>query len=230
MPDSTTTPAKGRLVWDEVGKHLYETGADRGVLYPIAGDGTYPQGHAWNGLSDVKDSPDGAESKKLYANNGEYLVLRTKENTKGTIEAYTYPTAWNECDGRVEAAPGLYIGQQSRKAFGFSWRSILGNDTEFDDHAYTIHIRYNCTAAPSEVDYQSQDDDPDINPMSWEYEAAALKIDGYKDSARLDIRSDEVSAEVLKKIEDALYGTEDTAAHLPLPGEIIEMMKSGAAA
>lgn len=227
MADATT----GRLVWDETGEREYETGVRMGVLYPISTDGTYPTGYAWNGLSDVKDSPDGGEAKKLYANDGVYIVMRTKENAKGTIEAYSYPDAWNECDGRktFHDIKGVTIGQQTRKAFGFCWRSVLGNDTEFDEHGYILHIRYGCTASPSEKDYQTEDDDPDINPMSWEYETQTLKVDGYEDSSVIDIRSTDVNATNLAKLEDILYGSSTAAARLPLPDEIAEVLGATAA-
>lgn len=220
-----------RLEWDKTGERYYETGTKNGVLYPSKG-AEYPKGVAWNGLTGVTESPSGAEASDLYADDTKYLVMRSAEEFGGTIEAYTYPDEWMQCDGSAEAVPGLIIGQQSRKAFGLSYRTVIGNDTELDDHGYKLHLIYNATASPSERAYQTVNDSPEAITFSWEFETTPISIktkkeDGssYKPVSILTIDSTKTTKEIIKKIEDILYGTEDTEARLPLPDEVIALMK-----
>lgn len=217
--------ATAPLVWDEVGKRLYETGTDRGVLYPQGIDGTYTGGVAWNGLNGVKDSPDGADPKPIYANNGTYLNMRGKEKSKGTITAYTYPKEFNPCLGLATIAPGVYGGQQTHKAFGLSWRTIIGNDIDYDDHGYMIHIRYGCTVSPSEKDYKTEGDDVEAVNFSWAYEATPVALAGFKPMASIDISSLDVDPGKIKALEEILYGSSTAAARLPLPSELATLMK-----
>lgn len=213
-----------RLEWDNVGEKTYETGTDRGVLYKQDNKGEYPAGVAWNGLTAVSESPSGADSNPLYADNIKYLDLRSAEEFGATIEAYTYPEEFEECDGTREIAPGAVIGQQNRKPFGFCYRSILGNDTELNDHGYLIHIIYGMTASPSEKGYQSVNDSPEAISFSWEVTTVPVPVPGFKPTATIVVNSTKVDAAKLKALEDILYGSEEAAARLPLPAEIIEIL------
>lgn len=199
-----------RLTWDDAGERLYETGLDQGVLYPYA-DGTPGAGVAWNGLTALTQSPDGAEPTAVYADNIKYVTLRSVENFKGTIEALMYPDEWAECDGSVEPVTGLRIGQQSRKIFGLSYRTKIGNDDDFDDHGYKIHMVYGATASPSEQAYKTINDSPETNTMSWEFETTPVTVTGYKPTAHLEVDSTKVTAAKLAALEEALYGI-DTAS------------------
>lgn len=216
-----------KLVWDAVGERRYETGTKNGVLYPMANN-AYPAGVAWNGLTAVTVSPEGAEATDLYADDIKYLTMRSAENVKATIEAYTYPDEWAECDGSAYAATGVKIGQQNRKVFGFSWVTVLGNDTEMDNYGYIIHLMWGCTAAPSEKAYKTINDSPEAITFSWEISSvpAPINIQGtnFKPTAYMEIDSTKANATKLQLLKDALYGTENTAAYLPLPEDVISMM------
>ena len=214
-----------KLVWDKVGEHFYETGVDHGVLYPIQADKTYSKGVAWNGLTNVSQSPSGAEETKLFADNIKYLSLRSAEDYGATIEAYTYPDEWAECDGSAEIAKGVNASQQGRKTFGFSYRTLLGNDTDGTDYGYKIHIVYGCTASPSERAYATVNDSPEAIQFSWEISSIPVEVPGFKPSAHLEIDSTKCSAEALKAIEDVLYGTEEVEASLPMPKKIMELVE-----
>ena len=214
------------LEWDKTGEREYETGVSKGVLFPQETGGSYGKGVAWSGLTGVTESPSGAEPTALYADNIKYLNILSAEEYAATIEAYTYPDEWAECNGEVEAAPGVTIGQQKRKGFGFTWQTIKGNDTDYEEHGYKIHIFYNGLAQPSEKGYETVNDDPDAITFSWEVSTTPIKVTGAKPTASLTIDSTKVKAETLKKLEDKLYGTASTEPELPLPDEIIEMFKA----
>ena len=230
-------PVTGRLKWDDTGKRLYELGIDRGVLYLQDASGAYPQGVAWNGLTGFTESPSGAEATPLYANNGKYLNLYSAEEFAGTLEAYTYPDEFAQCDGSAELTAGVTIGQQERKTFGFTYRTLVGNDTQGQEHGYKIHIVYGAVAAPSEKAYATINDSPEAITFSWEISTTPVTVTGMKPTATLVIDSTKVSAEALKAIEDKLYGTDAasggtpaaTAPALPLPDEIAQIIEDAAA-
>jgi len=209
-----------RLVWDETGKKFYETGVDRGVLFPIAANGTYPAGVAWNGLISVTESPSGAEANAIYADNIKYLSLQSAEEFGGTVEAYTYPEEFGECDGSAELVAGVSISQQPRKTFGLSYRTILGNDVENDSYGYKIHLIYGCLASPSEKTYQSVNDSPEANAMSWEITTTPVPVTGFKPTACVVIDSTLVDPADLAAFEDILYGKDAIVARMPLPDEV----------
>ena len=215
-----------RLVWDATGEHFYETGVRMGVLYPQAAGGNYPAGVAWNGLTAVTESPSGADANPLYADDIKYLELRAAEEFGGTIEAYTYPDEWGPCDGSASVATGVTIGQQPRTPFGLCYRTVLGNDTERDDHGYKLHLIYNATASPSERAYQTINDSPEAITFSWEFTTTPVNVTGHKPTACITIDSTKVDSTKLKTLEDALYGpaTGEGTAHLPTPDQVIGML------
>ena len=229
--------ATGRLTWDDLGEKVYELGTDRGVVYPQSSSGTYPQGAAWNGLTGVTYTPSGAEATKIYANNGQYGSLLSAEEVGGTITAYTYPDEFAQCNGEKDLVDGVRVGQQTRTPFGLTWRTLVGNDTEGQEHGYIIHIMYGCQASPSEKAYTTVSDSPEAIEFSWELTTTPVNVTGMKSTAYLEIDSRTVSAEALKAIEDKLYGTDAgeegtpaaTAASLPLPDEIKQIISSAAA-
>lgn len=214
-----------KLEWDKTGERLYETGIDHGVLYPYA-SGAPGTGVAWNGLTAVTESPSGAESNPQYADNIKYLNLRSAEEFGGTIEAFTYPEEWAECDGSKSPSKGVYFGQQTRKMFGLSYRTKLGNDTEGDDYGYILHLVYGATASPSERQYQTVNDSPEPVTFSWEFDTQAIAVEGYKPVAHLEINSKLVDATKLAAFEKKLYGDTDTEASLPLPAEVLMLFPS----
>lgn len=216
-----------KLSWDKSGERLYETGVDRGVLYPQNSDGTYPKGVAWNGLTGVTESPSGAEATALYADDIKYLNLLSTEEFAATVEAYTYPDEFGACNGEAELAKGITIGQQARKAFGMAYRTKIGNDIDSNDHGYKIHLIYGGLAAPSEKAYATINDSPEAITFSWEVSTTPVEVPGMKPTASLIIDSTKVSAESLAAIEAILYGTEDAEPRLPLPSEIIELIGEG---
>lgn len=220
------------LTWDDAGKRLYETGIDRAVLYiptTTSGVTAYSKGVAWNGLTGVTESPSGAEATSLYANNAKYLNLYSAEDLGITINAYTYPEEFEECDGSVELGDGLSIGQQNRKTFGLTYRTLVGNDTDGQDHGYKIHIVYGLTASPSEKEYASINDSPKEVDFSWECTSTPVSVTGHKPTSLVIIDSTKATAAQIKAIEDKLYGTASEEASLPLPDEIATIM-SGATA
>lgn len=217
-----------RLVWDEVGKRFYETGVDHGVLYIPTTAGAYTTGVAWNGLTSVTESPSGAEATPQYADNIKYLNLVSVEEFGGTIEAFTYPDEFGQCDGTAEPVPGLKVGQQARKTFGLSYRTKIGNDVDGSDHAYKLHLVYGCLAAPSEKAYATVNDTPEAMALSWEFTTTAVEVPGLKPSALLTVDSRDFSgatAAQLTALEDALYGSAGaTGPRLPLPAEVITLL------
>lgn len=222
-----------KLVWDKAGEHFYETGVSKGVLYPYqTKSADYSKGYAWNGLASVSESPSGAETTATYADNFKYLNLISAEDFGGTIEAYTCPDEFKDCDGSREIAPGVYAGQQNRKTFGLSYQTILGNDTESNDYGYKLHLVYGALASPSEKQYSSVNDSPEPVSMSWEFSTTPVDVtttingETLKPTAILTIDSTKADATKLKALEDILYGTEEKEARLPLPDEVIELMKA----
>lgn len=212
-----------KLVWDETGKRLYETGVSQGVLYPQSG-GTYPQGVAWNGLTAVTESPSGAEATPLYADNIKYLNLFSAEEFGATIEAYTYPDEFMACDGSAQIAKGAYIGQQNRKQFGMCYKTLLGNDVDANDHGYKLHIIYGAMASPSEKAYATVNDSPEAITFSWEITTTPVNVTGYEPTASIVIDSTKCDPLKLAELEEILYGGEEEAARLPLPDEIVTVL------
>lgn len=214
-----------KLVWDKTGERFYETGVDQGVLYLLGEGGTYDTGVAWNGLVSVSESPSGAESNPQYADNIKYLNLISAEEFSATIEAFTYPAEFGECDGSAEPTPGVSIGQQNRKMFGMCYRTKIGNDTDGQDHGYKLHLIYGAQAAPSEKSYQTVNDSPEPITFSWEITTTPVNVTGYKPTASLVIDSTKVDATKLAELEKKLYGDDSAGtATLPLPDEVITLL------
>ena len=214
------------LVWDKTGERVYETGVDRGVFFPFdKKTGSYGAGIAWNGLTAVNESPSGAEATALYADNIKYLSLLSAEEFSATVEAYTYPTEFEACDGTAELAPGITIGQQDRGTFGFSYRTKVGTDTD-PDKGYNIHLVYGCLAAPSEKAFNTVSDSPEAVTFSWEFSTTPVNIAGHKPTAHIKINSTKIAAEKLKLIEDMIYGAATPAASskLPTPAELMALV------
>lgn len=218
-----------RLVWDKTGEHLYETGVDHGVLYFPDQTGAYKNGVAWNGLISVSESPSGAEATGQYADNIKYLNLISAEEFGATIEAYTYPEEFEACNGNKELVDhtGVYVGQQSRSGFGFCYRTMIGNDTDGQDHGYKLHLVYGCQVSPSEKAYQTINDSPEALTFSWELSTTPVNVTGKKPTALLVIDSTKIDSTKLTKIEAKLYGDEtSTGAVLPTPDEIAEILSA----
>lgn len=215
-----------KLVWDKTGERLYETGVKQGVLYPQAAGGTYPKGVAWNGLTNITESPSGAEATALYADDIKYLNLVSAEELGGTIEAYTYPDEFAECDGSAALTEGVFIGQQDRKTFGLCYRTTLGNDVDSNGHGYKLHLIYGALAAPSEKAYATINDSPEAITFSWEFKTTPVNVDGHKPTASLTIDSTKVSETKMAALEKVLYGDGDTEARLPLPDEVVQILTS----
>nr|DAQ20072.1 MAG TPA: tail tube protein [Caudoviricetes sp.] len=220
-----------KIVWDKTGERLYETGVRNGVLYPMGENGNYPAGVAWNGLTAVTESPSGAEATPLYADDIKYLNLMSAEEFGATIEAYTYPEEFAECDGSASLADGVTIGQQPRKTFGMSYKTVVGNDVAGSSHGYKIHLIYGAMAAPSEKAYATINDSPEAITFSWEVTTTPVNVTGFKPTASLVIDSTKVNAEKLASLEEILYGKDasteggedGTTARLPLPDEIAKI-------
>lgn len=221
-----------RLVWDKTGEKTYETGVDRGVLYPIQAGGLYNKGVAWNGLTGVTESPSGAEATAIYADNIKYLSLTSAEEFGATVEAYTYPDEFAECDGSASIATGVYIGQQTRKTFGLCYRTVYGNDVDGNDHGYKLHLIYGCQASPSEKGYTTINDSPEAITFSWELTTTPVNVTGFKPTACITIDSTKADPTKLAALEEILYGkdgspepsTGGTDPRLPLPDEIMGLM------
>lgn len=218
------------LKWDKTGERLYETGVKKGVLYPQGENGTYPLGVAWNGLTAVTESPSGAEATPLYADDIKYLNLLSTEEFAATVEAYMYPDEFKECNGELEIADGVTIGQQKRKAFGMCYRTVLGNDVDNDEYGYKLHIIYGALAAPSEKAYSTVNDSPEPTTMSWELSTTPVSVTGGKPTASITIDSTKADPAKLAALELILYGKDGASddgsnPRLPLPDEIAELMK-----
>lgn len=215
-----------KLEWDKTGERLYETGISHGVVYPQATGGTYPKGAAWNGLTAVTESPSGAEPSPLYANNIKYLNLMSVEEFGFSIEAYTYPDEFAECNGEKEMTTGVKLGQQKRKTFGMTYRSLIGNDTEGDAHGYKLHLVYGALAAPSEMAHNSVNDNPEAATMSWECSTTPVSVAGFQPTSHIVIDSTTANPTKLAELEKKLYGDESSEAMLPLPDEVASIMKA----
>ena len=211
------------LTWDQVGERLYETGVDRGVLYIPNGSGVYDTGIAWNGLTAVTESPSGAEASPQYADNVKYLNLVSAEDFGATIEAFTYPDEFGQCDGTAAAAAGVLLGQQGRKSFGLAYRTLVGNDLDGVDYGYKVHLIYGAMAAPSEKAYATMNDSPEAITFSWEVTTTPVAVTSYKPTSVIVVDSSVVSAEDLATLEDILYGTQGVDPRLPLPNEVISL-------
>lgn len=207
--------------WDGTGEKFYETGTTKGVLYLVDDKGVYSKGVAWNGLTAVTESPSGADATDMYADDIKYASLRAAETFGGTIEAYTYPDEFAECDGSVELTEGVTIGQQGRKTFGFSYRTKISNDLSVD--GYKLHLIYGATASPSEKSYATINDSPDAITFSWEVTTTPVNVTGYKPTALLTVNSLKADPAKLKALEDILYGTEDADPKLPTPDEVVAL-------
>lgn len=216
-----------KLVWDKVGERTFETGVNKGVLYPQAAEGTYPQGVAWNGLTAVTESPSGAEATPLYADNIKYLNLMSAEEFGATVEAYTYPDEFGVCNGEASLVEGVSIGQQARKAFGMSYQTKVGNDVN-SEAGYKIHLIYGALAAPSEKAYATINDSPEAITFSWELTTTPVEVTGFKPTATLVIDSTKVEADKMAAIEKVLYGDTDVEARLPLPDEVLSIINGEA--
>lgn len=214
------------IVWDETTKRIYETGIDHGVLYPIGAGGTYPIGVAWNGLVSVSESPSGAEPTPLYADNIKYLNLVSVEEFGATIEAFTYPTEFAECDGsKIHAtADGVILGQQNRKMFGLCYRTLLGNDVEGNSYGYKLHLIYGCMAAPSEKAYTTINESPEAITFSWEVTTTPVVVTGFKPTSCVIIDSKAADPTKLAAFEVILYGAVAVDPRLPLPDEVISLL------
>lgn len=212
------------ITWDKKSEHLYETGTDHGVLYPVGDNGAYNTGVAWNGLSKVTESPEGAEETAIYADNIKYLSLLSAESFKGTIEAYTYPDEFAECDGSASLAEGITIAQQNRKMFGFVYRTIEGNDTAGNEYNEKLHIIYGAKASPSERAYETVNDSPSAITFSWEFSTTPEEVDA-SHKATANVTIDKKSAgENYQKICDKLFGTDDEEPTLLLPADIVALV------
>ena len=213
-----------KIVWDQTGERLYETGVKYGVLYPMSDDGKYNLGVAWNGLTAVTESPSGAEATPLYADDIKYLNLVSAEELGGTIEAYTYPDEFAQCDGSATLVAGVMIGQQARKTFGLCYRTTIGNDVSNNDYGYKLHLVYGALAAPSEKAYATINDSPEAITFSWEFSTTPVNVTGHKPTASITIDSTKCDKAKLEALEAILYGSEEEEPRLPLPDEIKTLM------
>ena len=214
-----------KLIWDQTGEKLYETGVEQVALYPQVG-GAYPAGAAWNGVTALNLTPSGGEPTALWANNRKYLTLMSAEELGGTIEAYTYPKEWEACDGSAELVEGVTLGQQPRSTFGLVAKTMIGNDTDLNKHGYKLHIIYGALASPSEKAYSTINESPEVEPMSWEFTTTPVEVTGHQPTSYICIDSTKVDKSKLEALEAVLYGSESEAARLPLPAEIATMLKT----
>lgn len=211
------------LTWDSLGERFYETGVDRGVLYIADSSGVYDAGYAWNGLVSVTESPSGAESTAQFADNIKYLNLVSAEEFSATIEAFTYPEEFGQCDGSASPQEGILIGQQQRKMFGLCYRTLVGNDVDGQEYGYKLHLIYGAQAAPTEKAYSTVNDSPEPITFSWEISTTPMTVTGYKPTSVITIDSAKVDAGALADLEELLYGTSGAVASLPTPSEVIAL-------
>ena len=209
-----------KLVFNGVGDRLFETGVKKGVLFVMGEGGTYEKGVVWNGLTAVTEKPSGAETTNLYADDVKYVVIYGAEEFEATIEAYTYPEEFEQCDGSAVLVSGVNVGQQTRKTFAFCYTTSLGNDTEGQDFGYKIHIIYGCKAKPSEKSYSTINDSPEAVTFSWDVSTVPVPVEGMNPTATVVIDSTRLDSSKLKALEDKLYGTESSESELPLPDAI----------
>lgn len=215
-----------KLVWGQTGERLYETGVEQCALFPQDSSGVYPLGVAWNGISNVTESPSGAEPTKLYANDKVYATLMSAEELGGTIEAYTFPDEFAECDGSASVVAGVKLNQQSRKPFGLVYKTLIGNDVVGNKYGYKLHIIWGALASPSEKAHNTINDNPEAETMSWEFSTTPVNVEGYDPSSSMEFDSTTVAEAKLKALEDIIYGTAEVEPRLPLPDEIITLMKT----
>lgn len=216
-----------RIQWDKIGERFYETGIRNCALFVRKSNGDYNHGVAWNGLTTVVESPKGSEASELYADDIKYVTLRSAENFEATIEAYTYPDEFIPCEGIVYPIPGVLLGQQPRREFSVCYVTTLGNDVDYNDYAYKLHIVYNCTSSPSEKDYQTTDDSPDAILFSWSITSIPVLVEGYKPTSVIVLDSSKISPYDISVIEDILYGTENNDPTLLMPDEIVQIIGTG---
>lgn len=214
-----------KLIFDEVGSRFFETGVKNGVLFVQGADGNYENGVVWNGLTAVTESPSGAEATPLYADDMKYVVLYSTEEFGATVEAYTYPEEFEQCDGSAALAEGVTIGQQQRKSFGLVYKTVVGNDVQGQELGYKIHIIYGAKAAPSEKAFATINDSPEAVTFSWELSTVTVPVEGHRPTSTVVIDSTKVDAEKLALLEGKLFGTESEESTLPLPNEIAELLK-----
>lgn len=212
-----------RLEWDKTGERFYQLGVSNGVLFPQTKGGAYGTGVVWNGLTGVTASPDGAEPNDLHADNFKYGSIWSAETFNMTIKAYTYPDEFAACDGSAEVAPGVYLGQQKRTPFAFSWQSLIGNDTDGQDAGYILHLVWGATAKPSDQDYETVNDNPDAIEFSWECDTNPVKVSGHRATAHMEINSLKANAAKLEQLLNKLYGTVNTDPTMPSVEEVIKM-------
>lgn len=216
-----------KLVWDQSGQREFESGVRNVVLFPVGSNGAYENGVAWNGITAITENPGGADVTDLYADDIKYASLRAAETFGCTIEAYTYPDEWNECDGSAEAATGVFIGQQPRKAFGLAYRTEVGDDQHPGmDKGYKLHVVYNCTAAPSSRGYTTINDNPDAISFSWEANSTPVPCTGRKAVSTIMIDSTKADPDDLEDLEDLLFGSTTEDATLPTPDELLAMFST----
>ena len=214
-----------RITWDNIGEHLYETGVDHVVLYKPNESNAYTDGVAWNGVTAINESPSGADSNPIYADNIKYLDLRSAEEFGATVECYTYPPEFAECNGEAIIADGVVIGQQTRKTFGLSFRSIVGNDLKGNDYGYKLHMIYGATASPSEKAYNTVNDSPEAQSFSFELSTTPIAVQGYKNTASLTIDTTKFADKTkIADLEAILYGGDSTEATLPTPAEVFDTL------
>ena len=214
-----------KLVWDQAGQKFFETGVSNGVLYVSDGQGGYLKGVAWNGLTSVAENPSGAESNPVYADNIKYLNIISAEEFGATIEAYTYPDEFMECDGSAQVVAGVNIGQQARKSFGISYRTRVGNDVAGDNLGYKIHVIYNCQAAPSGKTYSTVNESPEAITFSWEVTTTPVPVEGFRPTATVVFDSTKLDAEKMAAVENALYGGASSEAALPSIEELLALVQ-----
>lgn len=212
-----------KMVWDQIGERLYETGVEQVALYPQVG-GAYPTGAPWNGMTALNLTPSGAEPTALYANDRKYLTLTSVEELGGTIEAYTYPDEWMECDGSASIATGVFIGQQPRKPFGLAAKTLIGNDTDGTKHGYKLHLIYGGLASPSEQAHATVNDSPEAATLSWEFTTTPVAVEGHEPTSYICIDSTKADKQKLEALEAIIYGSEETEGRLPLPAEVMQLM------
>lgn len=212
-----------KMVWDQIGERRYETGIEQVALFPQE-NGLYPKGVAWNGITALNLTPSGAEPTPLFANDRKYLTLMSVEELGGTIEAYTYPDEWMECDGSAELVPGVYVGQQARKPFGLAGKTLIGNDTDGIKHGYKLHIVYGGLASPTEQSHSTVNDSPEASTLSWEFSTTPVAVPGHETSSYICIDSTKVDAAKLSALEAIIYGSEEAEPRLPLPEEVATIM------
>lgn len=215
-----------KIAWDQIGQRTYETGIDHGVIYPQK-SGKYVGGVAWNGLTSVTESPSGAEDTAYYADNMKYFNLKSAEELGLTLECYTYPPEFEECNGEKKIAAGVALSQQARNTFGLSYRTKLGNDTDGEDHGYKLHLVYGCSATPSEKAYNTVNDSPDAIAFSFSLSTTSVPVEGFKPTSLIVIDSTAVDKTKLAALEAKLYGTDTDEPELPMPDEVVKMFAEG---